>query len=135
MTCHSRAGQMFIDAQYQPHSSSVRVIALAAMSPATPIHLALPPHSCGGREQQLLSGALMGNAKRSPCAFTQSNKRAAMLLFNLFFCCFSHFRHLAWTKVHHPCHLPLATATAPLPLVMWKQPFSCGNFPSFHPDA
>lgn len=49
MTCHSRAGQVFIDAQYQPHSSSVRVRALAAMSPTTPTHLALPPSSTGGK--------------------------------------------------------------------------------------
>lgn len=38
---------MFIDAQYQPHSSSVRVRALAALSPTTPTHLALPPHRAG----------------------------------------------------------------------------------------
>lgn len=38
---------MFIDAHYQPHSSSVRVAALAAMSPTTPTHLVLPPHTVG----------------------------------------------------------------------------------------
>lgn len=48
MTCHSRALQMFIDAHYQPHSSSVRAAALAAMSPTTPTHLVLPPHTGRG---------------------------------------------------------------------------------------
>lgn len=48
MICHSRARQVFIDAHYQPHSSSVRVVALAAMSLTTPTHLVLPPYTGGG---------------------------------------------------------------------------------------
>lgn len=78
---------MFTDAQYQPHSSSVRVTALAAMSPATPTHLALPPQRGGvvvgaleGGEH-FLSGVLMEDVERSPCAFTQSKQRAAVRLF------------------------------------------------------
>lgn len=67
---------MFTDAQYQPHSSSVRVTALAAMSPATPTHLALPPwrRLLGEGEEHFLSGALMEDVERSPCALTHTIK-------------------------------------------------------------
>lgn len=136
MTCHSRAGQMFIDAQYQPHSSSVRVTALAAMSPATPTHLALPPHSSGGREQQFLSGVLMGGCWAvTVCFHTIKGEGSLAFIYLLHFFFSSHSRRLAKATVQHHCHLSRAIAPALLPFVMWKQPFSCGDFPSFHPDA
>lgn len=92
MTCHSRALQMFIDAHYQPHSSSVRVAALAAMSPTTPTHLVLPPHTSrgggggwggwGGTEtQHFLSGCWWRVLSGYPVLFAQSTERAAVWLF------------------------------------------------------
>lgn len=73
---------MFIDAQYQPHSSSVRVRALAAMSPTTPTHLALPPSSTGENSRAAVPfRLLMEDVEWLPCAFTQSEERAAVCLF------------------------------------------------------
>lgn len=77
MTCHSKARQMFIDAQYQLHSSSVRVRTLAAIAPTTPTHLALPPHNIRKTALRLLRV----DVELSPCPFTQSEERAAGCLF------------------------------------------------------
>lgn len=73
---------MFIDAHYQPHSSSVRVAALAAMSPTTPTHLVLPPHTGGGwgRVRRDSNAALpfrmlMEDVDRSPCVLLHNQRR------------------------------------------------------------
>lgn len=135
---------MFIDAHYQPHSSSVRVAALAAMSPTTPTHLVMPPHTGGGawgrwggtKTQHFLSGCwwrmltghhvLVHNQRRGqPCDY---------LFIRFFFCLHSH-HHVWGTAQRHCHHLSRAIASFPLPFVMWKQPFSRGDFLGFHPDA
>lgn len=116
MTCHSRAKQMFIDAQYQPHSSSVRVRTLAAMSPTTPTHLALPPHNTGGETTFRL---LMADVELSPCAFTQSEERAAVCLF-IYYLFFLILTVLLWSHCN-------TTATSPEPLPLLFPHLWCGS--------
>lgn len=126
---------MFIDAQYQPHSSSVRVTALAAMSPTTPTHLALPPHSTRENSRAAVPfRLLMEDVERSPRAFAQSEERAVVCLF-IYSIFFFFLTIYASDTVQHHCHLSRAIALSLPPFVMWKQPFSCGDFLSFHPDA
>lgn len=48
---------------------------------------------------------------------------------------FFHSHCLALATLQHLCHLDRATAPSLFPFVMWKQPFSCGDSLSFHPDA
>lgn len=121
MTCHSRAGQMFIDAQYQPHSSSVRVTALAAMSPATPTHLALPPHSSGGREQQFLSGALMGGCWAvTVCFHTIKGEGSLAFIYLLHF----FFLLILAVSLRPRCN---TTATFPEPLPLLFSHLWCGS--------
>lgn len=141
---------MFTDAQYQPHSSSVRVTALAAMSPGTPTHLALPPWRRRRRrrlpllaargEEHFLSGALMEDVERSPCALTHAIKaegsRAFIYLSDCFFflssslplsllplppCDSGHGATPPPPPFPEPLPLPL------LPFAVWKQPFSRGD--------
>lgn len=75
----------------------------------------------------------MVDAELSPCAFTQSEERAAVCYTFISF--FPHSHCLALATLQHLCHLSRATAPSLFPFVMWKQPFSCGDSLSFHPDA
>lgn len=117
MTCHSRAGQMFIDAQYQPHSSSVRVTALAAMSPTTPTHLALPPHSTGGWGGGLESGSSFQVADGgcwavTMCIHTIRGEGSCVFIYLFITSFFSFSPSLLW-----PRYNTAATFLEPLPLL------------------
>lgn len=147
MTCHSRALQMFIDAHYQPHSSSVRVAALAAMSPTTPTHLVLPPHrqgwGWGGGGEGLKRSTSFQDADGgcwavTPC-FLRNQQRGQL-------CDYLFIRSPPPTLNHPPTIHAIMFGTrrdtfteplppVPLPFAMWKQPFSRGHFLGFHPDA
>lgn len=63
------------------------------------------------------------------------NQRRGQLRSYLFISFFSHSHCLALATVQQHCHLSRAIAPSLPPFVMWKQPFSCGDFLSFHPDA
>lgn len=119
MTCHSRARQMFIDAQYQPQSSSVRVKALAVMSPTTPTRLALPPDSTGRNlraavpfsllmEDVELSHVLLNNQRRG---------QLCVYLFISFFRSFYYFFSIV-TGLSRPRCNNAATFPEPLPLLI-----------------
>jgi len=129
MTCHSRAGQMFIDAQYQPHSSSVRVKTLAAISPTTPTQLALPLHNTGENCSQATDSGCWAVAM---CFHAIRGEVSFVFIYLLVF--HSHCLACAATS-QHLRHLCRTIAPSLSPFVMWKQPFSCGDSLSSHPDA
>lgn len=111
---------MFIDAQYQPHSSSVRVTALAAMSPTTPTHLALPPHSTRENSRAAVPfRLLMEDVERSPRAFAQSEERAVVCLF-----IYSIFFFFSPSMLRTRCN---TTATFPEPLPFLFPHLWCGS--------
>lgn len=124
MTCHSRAKQMFIDAQYQPHSSSVRVRTLAAMSPTTPTHLALPPHNTGrGNYFQVTDGGCWAVAM---CFHTIRREGSCVFIYLLLFFSFSLscFGHIATPlpplQSHCPFSFPICDVEAAI--FLWWLP-------------
>lgn len=135
MTCHSRAGQMFIDAQYQPHSSSVRVTALAAMSPTTPTHLALPPHSTGGWGGGLESGSSFQVADGgcwavTMCIHTIRGEGSCVFIYLfIYYFFFFHSHRLCFGhgttplppfSSHCPCSSPICDVEAAI--LLWRLP-------------
>lgn len=131
---------MFTDAHYQPHSSSVTVAALAAMSPTTPTHLVLPPHIGRGGvrgEEGLKCSTSFQDADGgcwpfTPCFCTINREGSCAIIYLLDPPPPTHSHHHVWDTAQH---LYRVIAPVPLPFAMWKQPFSRGHFFGFHPDA
>lgn len=133
MTRHSRAGQMFTDARYQPHGSSVRVAALAArvtyhthsLSTATASRItqraALP--------LRFVTEDVGVGGGGSPCAFHAIREDGSRVFISVWFI----LAVLFWPRCNADATFP--QPLPPPPFVMWKQPFSCGDFLSLHPDA
>lgn len=148
MTCHSGAGP-------DVYRCPVPTAQLISQSHSLGSHVTRHAHSlsiatvaaaaaAGEGEEHVLSGALMEDVERSPCALTHTIKaegsRAFIYLSDCVFFFFLPPAVLA-ARLRTRCNaaaavtFPRAIAPAPLPFVVWKQPFSCGDLHVSRPDA